>query len=477
MNLDFWIHFFLGIVWTINLTLMALLIAQSLSHLAWLILAFFELRKSLHHEKKSDMWWMLTRDVTFSISLLVPAHNEENTIVENVRSLLALHYPDFEVIVVNDGSKDGTLRAIIDNFGLQPVERAYEQAVPHRRIQGIYGNPRYPRLLVVDKENGGKSDALNAAINLSRCPIICSIDADSILDNDALLRSVRPFIEEPERMVAVGGTIRIANGCTVAAGQVVRVGLPRQILPLLQTIEYIRAFLIARLAWSRSRAMIIISGAFGLFRRNAVIEAGGYTHGTVGEDMELVVKLHRYFRESKLPYSMRYVPDPVCWTEAPDTVQILRRQRTRWQRGLMDTLWRHRKLLFNPRYGTVGLLALPYFFIFDVVGAIMETVGYVLVPLCWWSGVLSFEFLIAFIMLTFVTGIGISVGSLILAELSLRQSLSAGDLLVLTGCAIAENFGYRQLNSLWRIQGIWEFFTGKQGWGVMTRTGFKKKTV
>ncbi|MBI4028671.1 MAG: glycosyltransferase family 2 protein [Verrucomicrobia bacterium] len=464
----------IDIIKLINAVIFALLILQNASYFVWLALAYAELRRSVRREKKPNLWSMLTKDFTFSISLLVPAHNEETTVVENVHSLLALQYPDFEVVVVNDGSSDRTLETLIEKFDLTKIHRACQLAIPHRRIRGLYGNPRYPRLIVVDKENGGKSDALNAAINLARNPIVCSIDADSVLDADSLIRAMRPFVEEPEQMIAVGGTVRVANGCTVKAGQVIQIMPPRQMLPLFQSVEYLRAFLIARLAWSRLHAMLIISGAFGLFKRNAVIQAGGYSTSTVGEDMELVVKLHRSMREKGIAYQMRYVPDPICWTEAPDTLQVLQRQRTRWQRGLLETLFKHRRMLFNPSYGPVGLVGMPNFLAFDVIGPLLEMTGYVLIPFCGVIGVLSYEFFIAYFMLTFALGICLSVGSLFLAELSAHHSLKPKDLLLLTAGAVVENFGYRQLNNYWRLMGFWQFMRDKQGWGAMPRAGFSR---
>jgi cellulose synthase/poly-beta-1,6-N-acetylglucosamine synthase-like glycosyltransferase len=345
--------------------------------------------------------------------------------------------------------------------------------VPHKEIRGLYGSPRHPRLLVVDKVNGGKSDALNAGINLSRFPLFCAVDADSLLDHDSLLQVMRPFIEEPEEMIAVGGRICIVNGCTVRAGQVTEVALPARPLALLQSIEYIRAFLIARLAWSRLGAMLIISGAFGLFKRAAAIQVGGYSHDTVGEDMEIVVKLHRHFRDRGEKYQMRFVADSVCWTQAPETLGILRRQRSRWQRGMMQSLAKHREMIFNPKYGPVGTLGMGYFFLFDIIGPIIELAGLLLVPLAFWMGEVTPHFFLAWLALSFTYGVFLSASSLLL-EMMVTRTTRARDLALLAMSAVLENFGYRQINSLWRLEGIWQFLTGKQGWGAMQRTKFTK---
>lgn len=417
--------------------------------------------------------WRRFADAAPPITLMAPAYNEAMTIVESVRSLLALQYPNFEVLVINDGSKDETLDVLIKAFELAPTERHYHLTVPCARIRGIYSAANQPRLLVIDKENGGKADALNAALNLSRAPIVCSMDADSLLEPDALLRAVRPFVEDPTRTVAVGGTIRIANGCKIAFGRVVEVGAPRNILALLQTVEYLRAFLMARLAWSRVSALTIISGAFGLFRRQAVLDVGGYSHGTVGEDMELVVKLHKHYRKLGKPYRIAFTPEPVCWTEAPETWSVLARQRARWHRGALETFFRHRDMILNPRYGRIGVVGFGHILLVDVLGPLIEMFGYTLIPAFWLLGVLSTDYLWAMLAITFGFGIVISVGALALEEVELRRFPDARSLMILMGAAIIENFGYRQINNVWRLRGTWQFLTGAQGWGTMTRKGFQ----
>ncbi|WP_316979185.1 glycosyltransferase family 2 protein [Shumkonia mesophila] len=457
----------------VGLAIIAAGALQNLLYLVQFTISFVALRARPPVPDRREVWLQLS-DSTIPISLLVPAFNEQATVVENIRSLLALTYPNFEIIVINDGSTDRTLGEMIGAFDLRPAARAFEEAVPHRPIRNIYRSSRHPQLMVVDKENGGKADALNAGINLARMPLVCAMDADSLLENDSLLRAVQPFADDPIQVLAVGGTIRVVNGCTVRAGQVVEVGLPGEPLALFQIVEYLRAFLMARLAWSRLNALMVISGAFGIFKRSAVVAVGGYSLGTVGEDIDLIVKIHRLIHERGINGEVRFVADPVCWTEVPVTLRQLGRQRRRWQRGALETFFTHFRMLGNPRYGAAGLVGFPYLFLADVLGPPLEVLGYLLIPLLWGTGLLGVEYLLAFLALTFVFGVCVSVGALILEELQLHRYPRPRDLALLTLVAVAENFGYRQINNLWRIAGYWQFLRGAKGWGLMERRGFGK---
>jgi cellulose synthase/poly-beta-1,6-N-acetylglucosamine synthase-like glycosyltransferase len=423
-------------------------------------------------EPRSDVLWRRSAAVVPPITLMAPAYNEAATVENSVLSLLALDYPRFEVIVINDGSMDETLDVLKKRFDLVSMERDYERVAAHAPIRAIYRSRLNEKLLVIDKANGGKADALNAGLNLARTPIVCSMDADSILEPDSLLRAVQPFIEDPERVVAVGGTIRIANGCKIKDGRLQAVGVSRNPLALFQTVEYLRAFLLARLAWSRLGVLTIISGAFGLFRRSALIEIGGYAHGTVGEDMELVVRLHRHAKETGVDRRVVFLPEPVCWTEAPETLKVLGRQRARWHRGAIETFVRHGSIMTNPKYGRVGMIGMGQVLVFDLIGPVLDLVGCTLLPSMWALGILHVDYLIAFFSLSIFFGIAISVGALALEEAELRRVSHVGDLLRLAAAAVLENFGYRQLNSWWRFRGLWEWMRGVKSWGEMTRMGF-----
>nr|WP_272889414.1 glycosyltransferase [Stutzerimonas stutzeri] len=405
------------------------------------------------------------------VSVLMPAFNEEATIRTSVRSMLQLQYPEFEVVVINDGSKDNTLAVLIDEFELVPHPEPLRQAVAHQPVATIYRSRRYGNLRVIDKANGGKADALNAGINAARHGLFCGVDADSILQRDSLLRVVQPFLED-ERTVAAGGTVRIANGSEVRGGFLIRSGLPSNWLARFQIVEYLRAFLFGRLGWSPMNAVLIISGAFGLFDKERVMDVGGYRTDTVGEDMELVVRLHRYHREKRIPYRIRYLPDPICWTECPEDIGTLGRQRSRWQRGLAESLSRHARLAFSLRGGAPGWLAWPFMALFEWLGPVIELVGYGFMIGGFMLGAVSYAALATFLLVAIGMGILLSVNGLLLETMSFRVYERRRDMLRLFLMAVLENFGYRQLNTLWRCRGLWQWFSRrKHQWGVMRRSG------
>jgi cellulose synthase/poly-beta-1,6-N-acetylglucosamine synthase-like glycosyltransferase len=406
------------------------------------------------------------------IALLAPAYNEELGIVDCVKALFALEYPLTEVIVINDGSTDNTLGVLTDAFELTPTQRTFDAVVTHEPIRGIYVSRVHPNLLVIDKENGGKADAMNAGINLARAPLFCAIDSDSLLESDALLRIVRPFVEQPQRTVAVGGVVRVVNGCRIQSGRVVEMRTPRRFLPLVQSIEYLRAFLMARVAWSGVDALMLISGAFGLFRRDVVVQVGGFGTDTIGEDLDLVIKIHRHLRDQRRPYNIAFLTDPICWTEAPQSLRVLKGQRCRWQRGALEVFFKQRDMLFRSRYGRIGWLGMGQILIVDVLGPLAELSGYILLPAFWALGWINVSYFNAFLSLVFLFGMFLSVSSLVLAELATHPYPRVGDLLRLALAAVVENFGYRQLNSYWRMLGWWQFLRKEKSWGVMTRVGF-----
>jgi len=431
-------------------------------------LAMFALRRRAQEAVLDDLPQVYSA-LEPPISILVPAYNEEATIAASVRSMLQLSYSEMEVIVVNDGSTDGTLQVLTEEFALVPFPEAYRIQLETKPVRTIYRSTRFPNLRVIDKVNGGKADSLNAGINAARYPLFCGVDADSILQRDSLQRLVRPFLNDPQ-MVASGGTVRIANGCEVRGGFLTRIGMPRSPWALFQVVEYLRAFLFGRLGWSVINGMLIISGAFGLFRKETVVAVGGYTPKSIGEDMELVVRMHRKLRVRGIPYKIEFVADPVCWTEAPEDRKQLRNQRIRWQRGLSESLNSNWGLMFSRHGGVAGWLAFPFFVLFEWLGALVEMLGYVFMAVAWWLGWISWESAMIFLFVAIGLGILLSAFGLLLEEISFHLYQRPGQLLALAIVVIAENFGYRQLNSWWRLVGLYKWARGGEAkWGVMNR--------
>lgn len=406
----------------------------------------------------------VSNEILPPVSLIVPAYEEETSIISSVIALMQLEYPEFEVVVVNDGSSDQTLQKLIEGCELQEFPEAYRKRIDTKPIRHMYRSRNYHRLRVVDKENGGKSDAINAAINVSRYPLVCVVDADSILQRDSLKRVVQPFVFD-NRTVASGGTVRIVNGCEFRDGFIVKPGAPKKILPLIQVVEYLRAFLFGRLGWSPINALLIISGAFGVFHKETLISIGGFRNDTIGEDMELVVRMHRILRKQKKPYRITFVPDPVCWTKAPEKLSILAHQRIRWQRGLCESLFLNFSLFMNPRAGAVGMLAFPFMLFFEWAGPLIEVFGLLVIILGFSFGYIDPVIFGLLLSVSIVFGMLLSLTALLLEEMSFHIYQKPRELFKLFLVSILENFGYRQLNTIWRLIGFsyWLFGT-KHKW-------------
>ena len=464
-------HYIVVALSAFDLGVLAYFLVLNTLYLIFTLVAFVRLNSHRRRWSSRELDAVVRSPATPGISLIVPAYNEEATSTESVRALLMLNYPAFEVVVVNDGAKDKTMAVLAEAYGMLPAPASYAQPIPSQPVKEFYRSLAYPDLVAIDKMNGGKADAINAGINAARHPLVCVIDADSILEPHALTRAVLPFVEDPDTLAA-GGIVRIVNGCDVDSGRVTRVRLPRNALAMFQVVEYLRAFLAGRVALSAANVLLIISGAFGVFRRDAVVEAGGFRSDTIGEDMEIVTRLHRIYRERGQRYRIVFQPDPVCWTEAPESVAILRNQRNRWQRGTLQVLGYHRSMIMNPRYGMVGLFAMPYYLIFEALGPILEFSGFTVTLLALAFGLLDWRFAQLVFLAAIAYGAVISVGSVLLEELSFRRYPRVRDLLTLALVGIVENFGYRQLTTWWRLMGIVDYFKKKQGWGAMTRKGF-----
>lgn len=452
---------------------LAYFLAINTLYLVFSLVAYVHLRQHRKRWTARELGAVVRSPATPGISIVAPAFNEEATVEESLRSLLLLNYPRFEVVLVNDGSTDRTLQVVTQAFDLVRAPAGHAQPLATQPVRGVYRSLTSRDLVVIDKLNGGKADAINAGVNAARFPLVCVIDADSLLEDHALTRAVLPFVEDPDT-IAAGGIVRIANGCRVERGRVTDVRLPANALARFQVVEYLRAFLAGRVTQSAANALLIVSGAFGVFKRDALLAVGGFKHDTIGEDMELVTRLHRVYRERKQRYRIVFQPDPVCWTEAPESRTVLARQRNRWQRGTLQVLSHHRRLLFNPRYGVVGLFAMPYYLLFEALGPVIETAGYVVTLAAIPLGLLDLRFAQLLFLSAVMYGTMISLLSVVLEEISFRRYLRVSDLLTMVLFGFLENFGYRQLTTWWRLQGVVDFLRGKQGWGAMTRKGFAR---
>lgn len=443
--------------------------------LTLIIKAFFAIRDYKGRTEADPMDNLFETTHTLPITLICPAYNESAGVVASVSSLISLRYPEFQVVVVNDGSTDDTVARLVEAFEMKPTRRVIRQLIPTQEVRAVYESPYVRNLVVVDKANGGKADALNCGINVARYHLVCCMDADSLLEPDALLRVVRPFMDE-HHTAGCGGVIRPVNGCRITPMGIRGIFMPDSWLARFQVVEYLRAFLFGRMGLSSLDSLFIVSGAFGVFRKDILVRSGGFCTDIVGEDFEMVVRVHRLLRDEKKPYHISLVPDPICWTEAPEHLKILRRQRSRWQRGLLETLWMHRLMWFNPRYGRIGLFSMPFFLLFEALAPLIEVLGYGIAIWAICTHTINATFAFLFLWLAILLGIFNSVVAIVLQEITLHryQGLRAWSRLLLTG--VIENFGYRQLTLFWRLKGTMDFFRGKKSWGRMDRYGLKGKT-
>ena len=465
----------------LNLANHTLFIYYLSGNLVYLLALIIALKTSAAHQREIESFrlrWIAESPLAPPITVLAPALNEEKSIRLSIRNLLELDYPELEVIVINDGSKDRTLQELQDEFGLRPIRMVYVQEVPSAGIRGLYRSDADPRLLVIDKESGGsKADAVNAGLNAATSPYVCIVDSDSMLERDALLRIMVPVLADPTRVVGVGGIIRVLNGSEIRGGQVKRVRLPRKSIEIIQVVEYLRAFLIGREAWAQGNMMMIISGAFGLFRTDLVRAVGGYRAKAIGEDFDLVTRLHRHLLEKGQEYCIKFVPDPVCWTEAPSDLKSLGRQRARWHKGLLDTLRPNLDMLFRSRYGRVGALALPYLWIYELFAPIIELGGFLTIFVAAVMGDLSHDFFLQFLIFGYAFATVISIGAVLQEELTYKRYNDWQDVARLVTYCFLEHFPYRQLHMVWRLQGFWQYMRGDMTWKPLHRKGLQATTT
>lgn len=438
------------------------------------IIAFFSIKSHWGAKEIGDFENIFQSEFYKPVSIIIPAYNEESTIVDNIKSILSLRYPEFEVVVVDDGSSDFTLNKIKEEFNLIKSSRSYEDSIETEKIINIYDSLDYPNLAVVEKENGGKADALNAGVNIAQFPLVCNIDADSLIDDKALLKIVEPFARD-WKVVAAGGTIRVANSCEIDSGKIKKVRLSKSSIVKFQVVEYLRAFLFGRVGWAALDSLLIISGAFGVFKRKHVIYAGGYSTETVGEDMELVLKLNRKMRKKNRDYRIVFFPDPVCWTQVPEDLKTLSKQRRRWQRGLGQSLLMNKEMFLNKNYGLMGMLTYPFYFFVEFLGPVVEIIGYTSLFLTIIINKGINEVAILFFITAVLLGVLLSITSIFFEEMTFRKYENLSEKLNIILYSILENFGYKQLHTLWRLQGILDLFFKKQGWGQQKRKSFSQE--
>jgi cellulose synthase/poly-beta-1,6-N-acetylglucosamine synthase-like glycosyltransferase len=461
-----------------NHTLFWYYLASNFAYLGMLLVA---LKTSAAHQRKlrsHDLKWVSKSPLAPPITLIAPAHNEEASIRVAVHNLLELDYPELEVIVVNDGSSDRTLDEMREEFLLRPVRLVYVAELKCAPVRALYRSSAHPRLLVIDKEAAGsKADAVNAGLNAATSPYCCVVDADSVLERDALLRIMLPVLADPKRVVAVGGIIRVLNGSELHNGNLRRVRLPRKSIEIIQVIEYLRAFLIGREAWGQGNMLTIISGAFGVFRTDLVRAIGGYRAKAIGEDFDLVARMHQHLLDKKADYHIHFVPDPMCWTEVPSDLRSLGRQRARWQKGLIDVLWLTRGMLFRRRYGRIGSFALPYLWLFEFAAPVIEILGIATILLAAALGVLSRTFFLQFLLFGYAFATIISIGSVLQEEVTYKRYNDWQDVVRLVSYCFFEHFPYRQMHMFWRLRGLWQYLRGNNTWAPLKRKGLQSASV
>ncbi|HAK00516.1 MAG TPA: glycosyl transferase family 2 [Bacteroidales bacterium] len=455
---------------------------------SYTILTVFSAMEMVHYMRKNsfvDYDVLLTSPLAPSISIIAPAYNEGKTIVDNIRSLLSLHYNNFEVIIVNDGSTDDTIQKVIDAYDLVKVPFVYLERIQTKPVKAVYQsrNKAFKNLKIIDKVNGGKSDAMNVGISFTDCQFVAIVDVDCVLVDNALQLMVKPFLEEQSynRVIASGGVIRVANSCHIEDGRIIDIRLPRKYLPKMQVIEYTRAFLMGRMAWSRLDGLLLISGAFGMFDREILLKSGGYSLNIVGEDMELVVKMRRYMAERNQPYKVTYIPNPLCWTEVPEKRKILIRQRDRWTRGNIESIFMHFKIFFNPKYKSFGMLGHPYWFFFEWLAPIIEFLGLLYFTIIVILGFHNWYFFFLLLAFVYFFAINLSYFAILFEELSYHQYKKRRDMLKLMLIALIEPVLYHPMVLYSSLKGNYKYLTGEKSWGKMERKGFvaeagKKKT-
>lgn len=409
--------------------------------------------------------------LSMPVSLIVPCFNEAPVIGTTVRNLLQLRYPQYEIIVVSDGSTDGTVEVLRESFGLRRIDRPGRRKIPSGEILAVHESEKIPNLVVVEKSNGRRADAINAGVALARYPLLCVIDADCLLEHDALIRLARPFLRDT-RTAAVAGVVRPSNGLLLENGAISERHLPRTILGINQEIEYARSFQWARIGLSRLRSMLCISGALILIRKNLFVEVGGPWPKAVTDDIEFTMRLNRkiHDRRNRRNERLVFAPDAVCYTEVPETARLYASQRNRWQRGTLQALWRNRGMIFNPRYGLTGLFGMPFFLLFEGLASVIELSAWILMVVALILGIATGAEVLWMIFLAYILGVFLSLCAVLLTESSRLRSASWGDFWRMIAGLLIDNLGIHQFHLVCRVVGTVEYLFGRRDLGLrMTR--------
>jgi cellulose synthase/poly-beta-1,6-N-acetylglucosamine synthase-like glycosyltransferase len=461
-------------LYVFNQTAFAALITFSFVNFSYLILLIWSILyfNKKHIRKPGSKKSFLNHGV----SLIVPCFNEAKNIEESLKSFLAIDYPNFEVVIVNDGSKDKTLEIIVNKFKMEKMEypknKRYLSAT---QIHNVYVSTINPNLYLIDKENGGKSDALNVGIDFCSKDYFCAVDGDSILERSSFKKMIKIFNIYPDT-IACGSTIGVINGCDVKDGKITKYNIPGQSIEIFQLLEYLRCFFIGRAGWEYMGSNLIISGAFGIFNKDVVKRIGGYSVNNIGEDMDLVVRLHKYMDKRNRAYSIRFVKEPLCWTEVPFDTKSLKRQRSRWHKGLIMSLFDKKddQLMIKPSKSVLSYLTVPYYIVADIFVPILVVFTYILIPIGLYFGFVSFIHIWLFFLTFLFYSTAMTLSCIFLQEIYYPRELTTRDLLKLTYYAFLENFGYRQMINFFKLIAVYEYMTDQNNWGVIKRKGFEK---
>ncbi len=464
------------ILYTVLTLLMVFYFSVNTTYLFILIFSVFGIQRAKKFRFTFDLNQAFRFRLLPPVSIILPAYNEEKTIVESVRSILFVRYPQYELLVVNDGSKDNTLKILFEAFNLIKTDYVFRRSIDTAKVRGIYISREFKNIVVIDKENGGKADALNAGINVSRFPYFCAVDADTILGEDALAKLILPFVNDPDRTIAVGGIVRPANGAQISMGRLLAERLTKNILVILQSLEYARAFFLGRLGLASINSLLIISGAFGIFKKEDVLRVNGYKRKSMGEDMMLVVKLHKLMRREKKKYRVAFVTDTVCWTEIPSTLRVLARQRVRWQMGLMESIFENGDMIMNPRYGVIGLFSMPFYILTEIVPPFFELIGYTVLAVGIGTGAFSLYTLLRFFVIAWGYSLLHTIYALVMESYGIGKKVQIHHFILKLFASILESLFYRQINIWCKLKGFFKFFTHKREWGAMERKGFGEGT-